>query len=51
MIEVKEENDGSFTISWDPNDPKESIFNNYTEQDFKTVISNHIKELENENVQ
>jgi hypothetical protein len=51
MIEVKEENDGSFTISWDPNDPKESIFNNYTEQDFKTAISNYIKELENENVQ
>ena len=51
MIEVKEEKDGSFTISWDPNDPKESIFNNYTEQDFKTVISKHIKELENENVQ
>lgn len=50
MIEVKEEKDSSLTISWDPNDPKESIFNDYTEEDFITTLSNYIKELENENV-
>lgn len=47
MIDVKEEDDGSFTISWDENDPKESILNDFTEQDFIDVIVNHIKNFEN----
>lgn len=34
MIEVKEESDGSLTISWDENDPQESILNTWTESDF-----------------
>jgi hypothetical protein len=33
-IDVKEEQDGSFTISWDENDPTESILNTWTNQDF-----------------
>ena len=38
MIEVKENQDGSFTINWDPNDPVESQLNNFTEQDFIDAI-------------
>lgn len=38
MIDVKEEEDGSLTISWDKNDPSESILNTWTEQDFIDAI-------------
>ena len=38
MINVKENEDSSFTISWDPDDPVESIFNEWTEQDFIDAI-------------
>ena len=44
-IEVKEEQNGSFTISWDENDPQESIFNNYTEEDFVRVITEYLEKL------
>lgn len=46
MIEVKEEENGSFTISWDENDPQESMFNTWTEQDFINAIKEHLNELE-----
>ena len=39
MIEVTEREDGSFDISWDENDPTESILNTWTEQDFIDCIS------------
>jgi hypothetical protein len=38
MIEVTERGDGSFDISWDENDPVESILNTWTEQDFIDCI-------------
>lgn len=38
MITVKEEQDGSLTIDWDPNDPKESVLNSWTEEDFLDAI-------------
>ena len=38
MIEVKENDNGSFDISWDPKDPKESMLNEWTEQDFVNAI-------------
>jgi len=51
MIEVTEEKDGTFTISWDENDPVESMMNTWTEQDFIDVITKRVKELEeNESV-
>ena len=34
MINVNQENDNTFTISWDENDPQESIFNDWTKEDF-----------------
>lgn len=45
MIEVKKEENGSFTISWDENDPQESIFNTWTESDFINAITNYLDEL------
>ncbi len=44
-IDVKEEQDGSFTISWDENDPLESMFNTWTEQDFIDCIMKRCNEL------
>jgi len=43
MIEVKEKEDGSFDISWDENDPTESILNTWTEQDFIDCIMDGCK--------
>ena len=48
MIEVKEETDGSFTISWDENDPIESQLNTWTEDDFIKAITDHLDKLKNE---
>lgn len=36
-INVKETKDG-FEISWDPDDPVESVFNDWTEDDFRAAI-------------
>ena len=38
MINCIEESDGSLTITWDENDPVESILNTWTEQDFIDAI-------------
>ena len=46
MIDVKQEDDGRFTITWDENDPQESIFNNYTEEDFINIIQNYLQSLQ-----
>lgn len=43
MIEVKENQDGSFTITWDSNDPVESQLNHFTEQDFIDAIMEQCK--------
>ena len=46
MINVNQENDNTFTISWDENDPQESIFNTWTEQDFINAITDYLNSLE-----
>jgi hypothetical protein len=46
MINVKEESDGSFTISWDENDPVESMMNTWTEEDFIQAIREELKKDE-----
>jgi len=49
MIQVHEEENGSFTISWDENDPKESLLNTWTEEDFIQCIMDRCNQiLENE---
>jgi hypothetical protein len=39
MINVEDNEDGSVTITWDENDPIESMMNDWTEQDFIDAIS------------
>jgi len=46
MIHVYQEDDKSFTISWDENDPQESILNTWTEEDFINAIQNKLQSLE-----
>ncbi len=45
MIDCIENEDGSLTISWDENDPKESLFNTWSEQDFIDCIMDKCKEV------
>lgn len=45
MIQVTENEDGSFTISWDETSPEESIFNTWTEDDFTKAIMEHLESL------
>jgi len=45
MIQVTENENGSFTISWDENSPTESIFNTWTEEDFINAIDGYIQKL------
>jgi hypothetical protein len=49
MIQVKEEDNGSFTISWDENDSVESILNTWTEEDFINCIMGRVNELDKQN--
>lgn len=52
MIEVDDNGDGSFTIKWDENDPDESIFNDFTQQDFIDLLTSYaalVLEEEEEN--
>jgi hypothetical protein len=40
---VTERGDGSFDIDWDPNDPVESIMNEWTEEDFIQALKDHLE--------
>ena len=44
-ISVTENPDGTFTIDWDENDPKEKVLNHWTEEDFIECIVSHCKEV------
>ena len=37
-----------FEISWDENDPTESMFNTWTETDFLNAIQEHLDNLKNQ---
>ena len=41
-IDVKENEDGSFIISWDENDERESIFNDWGEDEFVKALTSGI---------
>lgn len=45
MIECTENEDGSFLITWDENDPVESILNTWTENDFIAAIMERATEV------
>lgn len=42
--------DDSWTIEWDENDPRTAIFNDFTEQDFVKMITDHCKRVLGEEV-
>ena len=44
MIDCTQNEDGTFTISWDENDPRESVLNDWTKEDFIEVIRNYAEE-------
>jgi len=46
MIKVTQDNDNTFTIYWDENDPTEKVFNDYTEEDFINLIQNYLNTLQ-----
>ena len=46
MIEVTQDGENQFTISWDENDPNEKMFNTWTEEDFINAIQDKLKSLE-----
>lgn len=48
-IKVEENEDGSLEISWDPNDPVESIFNTWTEEQFIDAIMQRANEVLEQN--
>ena len=48
MIQVIENEDKSFTISWDETSPTESVLNTWTEEDFIKVIMEHLQKLNND---
>ena len=48
MIDVTQNEDGKLSISWDENDPKESILNTYTQDDFKALIQNYLDKTQAE---
>tara|TARA_B100000131_G_scaffold42853_1_gene38549 strand:+ start:3364 stop:3540 length:177 start_codon:yes stop_codon:yes gene_type:complete len=48
MADVKANEDGSFTIEWDKEDPYESIFNDWTQEDFSNALKEYIQEKEEE---
>ena len=50
MIDVKENEDGTFTINWDENDPNESKFNDWTEKDFINLIQDYLNSLQESGV-
>lgn len=37
-LTVTENEDGSFTVEWDPNDPKWSMFNDIPEEELSKII-------------
>ena len=44
MIDVKENSDGTFNVSWDPNDPIEGIMNTWMEDDFIREIREYCEQ-------
>jgi len=44
MIDVKKERDGTYTISWDENDPIENMLSTWTEEDFIREIKEYCEQ-------
>jgi hypothetical protein len=42
-LKVTEQDDGTFLIEWDENDPQWSLFNGLSQEDMQTLITNAIE--------
>jgi hypothetical protein len=42
---VTENGDGTFTVEWDPEDPKYSMFNHLTEEEMNVILTKAIEHL------
>jgi hypothetical protein len=40
---VTENGDGTFTVEWDPEDPKYSMFNHLTEEEMNVILTKAIE--------
>ena len=43
-LQVIENEDGTFTIEWDPNDPRWSMFNDIPEEELSKIIIDGLKQ-------
>jgi|TARA_B100000902_G_scaffold28824_1_gene34619 hypothetical protein len=43
-LKVNQNNDGTFTIEWDKNDPKWNFLNNLTSKEISTMIETLVKD-------
>ena len=43
-LKITENEDGSFTMDWDPQDPKWSFLNNLTSKEIQVIVEQAIKE-------
>ena len=50
MIDVKENPEGTFNISWNENDPIESQLNHWTEEDFINFFTEKLLQMVDDNV-
>jgi hypothetical protein len=50
MIDVKENPEGTFNISWNENDPIESQLNHWTEEDFIKFFTEKLLQMVDDNV-
>ena len=46
MIDCTENEDGTFTIYWDENDPNEKFLNDWTQEDFINALQNYLNALQ-----
>jgi len=44
-LKVSENDDGTFAIEWDPNDPKYAIFNTMTHDEMQDYITRALEEF------
>ena len=51
MIDVKENADGTLTISWDEEGPENEIFKHFKAEDFIKVLTDYTKEVTGESQQ
>ena len=46
-LKITENEDGSFTIDWDPQDPKWSWLNGLTSKEIQVIVEQAIKDFDN----